>query len=193
MLLVLLWISPLLELIKNRNGIRRRNILAKKFFQIFKQENFVNSFMTISSTDSDITHSKYTFYNIVDRLKKEHKEFQSLPEPQIALIREHFTFWNRWYGYFKRKIDFNSFSTLLEDFGSMVSGYHRICISEPLTNIYRINKNGEIKISEEIKKDWKTAMGYYDDFEKRYNHFVNQVNGEFKETILPSLPPAQEL
>lgn len=70
---------------------------------------------------------------------------------------------------------------------------HRICIAEPLTKISYINKRNEITIEEEIKKDWKTAMGYYDDFEKRYNHFVDQVNGEFKETILPSLPPAQEL
>jgi hypothetical protein len=53
-------------------------------------------------------------------------------------------------------------------------------------------KKNEIRLVEEIKKDWKTAMGFYDDFEKRYNHFVDQVNGEAKETILPSLSPALE-
>ncbi len=82
---------------------------------------------------------------------------------------------------------------MLQDFGSMVRAYHRICVSESLRKISKIKKEKDIELNEKRKKDWKIAMGYYDDFEKRYNHFVGEVNGEFKETILSGLPPAQEL
>lgn len=193
MLCILVWISSLPEHISKRSDMRRHNKLAKKFFQEFKEENFVDSFKKIQSYDPAAPNQEYTFHNIVDRLKRDHQEFESLPDPEINLIRNHFTFWLRWYGYFDGKIDFNSFSTMLEDFSSMVKGYHRICNTEPLRIISRINEINQIKINEKRKKDWKIAVGYYDDFEKRYNHFVGEVNGEFKDTILSGLPPAQEL
>lgn len=193
MLLILVWISPFPQIIREKKDKIRRNKLAKKYFEKFEHDSFVVSFKRIQSSSSDSTYSEHTFHNIVDRLKRNHQEFQSLPTPEIHMIRDRFTFWLRWYGYFGRKIDFNGFSTLLEDFSSMVIEYHRICVNQPLTKISRINEKNEIKIDKEITNDWKTAMRYYDHFEKRYNQFVDEVNGKFKETILPSIPPAQEL
>ncbi len=76
MLCILLWISPLPELIKKINDRRRRNNLAKKFFQKFRQENFVDSFKRIHGSDG--TNSEYTFHDIIDRLKREQ---QAVPNP----------------------------------------------------------------------------------------------------------------
>ena len=194
MWLVLLWISPLPELIKKRNDMKRRNDLAKKFFQKFKQKNFVDSFSKIHSKTSDGTYHEDTFHKIIDKLKKDHyQEFESLPESEIYLIRAHFSCWLNRYNYFHGKIDFNNFSTILKDFSIIAIGYHQTYVSRSLQKISRITEKNDIKIDEQIKKDWKTAMGHYDDFEKRYNHFVDEVNREFGETILSVLPPAKEL
>ncbi len=191
MLCLLLWISPLPELIKKINDMRRRNYLAKKFFREFKQRNFVNRFKIIQSNENNYEKSnKRTFQNLISRLKQNHPDFKSLlePESQINSLRDHFNFWLRWYGYFDEKIDFKAFSSLLEEFQNIVNEYHRICILEPSKIL---TKNS--KIDEEIKKEWRATMEYYDFFINQYNEFGEEVNREFNEPVLGTVAPAQEL
>lgn len=189
MFFIIVWISPILENFWKYMEKRRRNKLAKRYFKEFKRENFVDNFERLHGSEYE-----YTFHRIIDGLKQDHEEFKSLHELRINLIRDHFIFWSAWYGYFEAKIDYNSFVNLLIDFGSIVRGYHRICIDESQSEISRIAKTKSIQINDARKHDWKTALGYYDDFEKRYNNFLDKVNGEFKAKIIPGrIPPGKDL
>jgi hypothetical protein len=195
MVCILLWMSPCPEQIKKIRDKRRRNNLAKEFFHEFKDKYFVKKFKKIQSVSTDQTYSEYTFHDIFDRLKRDHQEFESLPNPDINSIRNQFNLWLHWYNYFNKKIDFESLLILLEEFGFIVRRYHKICISEPTKNISRINEENKIEINEGRKKDWETAKGYYDDFEKRYNDFIDEVNinREIGDIELSGLPPAKNL
>ena len=186
---ILISISSLPRMWTEYRNKKRRNKLAKKYFEKFKHDNFVDSFERLQGSEYD-----YTFPRIIDRLKQYHEEFQSLPELKIDLIRHHFDFWCELYHYFETKIDYDNFLILLTNFSSIVRKYHRICIDESLDEISQIKKTNSIQIKDPIKQDWKTALGYYDDFEKRYNNFLAKVNGEFKGKIIPGrIPPGKEL
>jgi len=199
MVCILLWMLPYREQISEQiekiRDKRRRNNSAKDFFKEFKEKDFVEDFKLIQSISIEDPHLGHTFHDIYDRLKRDHKEFESLPDPDINSIRDQFVLWCNWYNYFNKKIDSESFSNLLEEFGFIVRRYHKICISEPIKNISRINEENKIEINEQRKKDWQKAKEHYDGIKVPYQKFLNKVNKdrEIVDMKLSGLPPAENL
>lgn len=189
MLFVVLWISPLLDKINKIRERRRCNKLAIIYFQTLKKENYTDQFMNILSDDID-----YTFHKIIKNIKNSNSEFNSMPDPQVELIRSRFYFWFNILKHFNGKIDAKILTILLEEFRSIIIAYNRICISEPLRNISGIKNKSGIKFKDDlnVEKDWKKAVESYNYFRNSYNTFLEKINKDFEE-IRPGIPLAEEL
>jgi nucleoside permease NupC len=87
MTFVLLWISPLPYIIKKKRERRISNKLASTHFQKLMKKNFISQFEKNLSDDIS-----FTFHNIVMRIKSKHSEFNSIPDPQVKLIKQRFYF-----------------------------------------------------------------------------------------------------
>lgn len=188
MFFILLIISPIPEIIKRKNDIRNRNKLTRKYFQKFKEENYMDNFNTISSVD-------YAFHHIVNKLKEcQKEEFGILSNPEIRMITTYFNFLRCIYNNFKYKdkINYEDFMIIFNGFNELMIEYHRICIKEQYENITKISQDEKVKINDEFINEWKLAVGDYDDLQKRYNQFVYGINSTFA-TNSPLLPPANEI
>lgn len=207
-LCILLYITDIPEKLLKlyRNLLERR--LAKKFFEEFKDDDYVGKFRLIQSqaTGESGEFRVQTFHNVIADLRQR-ADFRELQEPNLEQIRGHFTFWIFWCNRFKGKWyncligkDASVFERLLKEFESIVYDYYKESVTKPLKTVKEIKEtNPEAEIEPNLKENWRIAMGHYDDFEKRYNHFVGKVNSAFSDNnamereVLGGIPPAREL
>lgn len=184
MTFVLLWISPLPYIIKKKRERRISNKLASTHFQKLIKKNFISQFEKNLSDDIS-----FTFHNIVMRIKSKHSEFNSIPDPQVELIKQRFYFWLNCLNHFDKKIDDKILTLLLEEFRSIIIAYCHI--SAISNDISKIKNKSEIEINDQ-EKEWKKAVNLYNDFRNPYNTYLEEVNKDFKE-IRPGIPWANEL
>ncbi len=207
-LFILLYITDISEKLSKlyRNLLERR--LAKKFFEEFKNDDYVGKFHFIQSqaTGEGGQYRYQTFHNVINDLRQG-DDFKKLQEPNLEVIRVHFRFWIPWYNRFKGKWyhfligkDASVFGHLLREYEAIVNEYYEESVTKQLKIIKEIkNEKPQAQIKPNLKENWRIAMGHYDDFEKRYNHFVGKVNSAFRNNlsmdseILGGIHPAREL
>lgn len=172
--------------------------LAKKFFDEFKQDDYVGKFHLIQSTADGVDTYRYqTFHKVID-LIRQRDYFRELQSPNLKSIRTHFRFWKGCYNRFNGK-DASGFEILLNDFGAVVYEYYSESVAIPLESVKNITQRAKEKkeppivIENSLREEWRIAMGYYDDFEKRYNHYVERVNAAFNRSVLSGIPPARDI
>ena len=181
---VILLVRPFVRKVINYYNNRRKrlesNKIAKRFFEEFKDSNFMSDFKFFIA-DSTGLHTQYAFHFIIKKLL-EKKEFKGkIPEPPVNLINLYFSFWTETFTRFDAtkedlKLVFFNFEYILQE-------YYNLFIKKPKEAI----KNIDCEVPEEIKTDWNKAADDHDEFARKWNNFCEKVNRAFGMSGLPSI------
>ena len=141
-----------------------------------KLDYFIDNFLKILGRGRPDDKS---FENTIDRLFLINPNFFVSRTDTISITIE---FYN-WLMIYK---NFGLEMHSIQMFGHLVRDYID-SISECIIKIYQTNNGNEIKIRE-IENSWDYAKHFYNDFVRRFNYFIDEINKEYHIKILDGLP-----
>lgn len=179
---VILWLlsNSISNFIKKKAEVQKQNILAKKYFDEFK--NFTDRFDEFMGTRYDVI--PYLLQKLANSVtteviggvdKRKYKEIPILPvEPFNNLSINLKMRLQRFNG---TKDDF---FLLITEFDAMLSLYSKFHICKPVEKIREIGSN---EVPKDMKEDYNKYKRKYERFVEDYTNFGKKVNKEFSEKI----------